>query len=128
MEEQSETLRRALEALASLAGPPARKPQQAHIESNGHASTIDQIVNSSGWAEEFHRWALSRCVFRDRCFGGIGSLHCDWCEWQVSHNDVPASRVVFEGLLRDSGFLFADGLVYGLILGEDLWALEQRTK
>lgn len=77
------------------------------------------IHDPAAWAEDFHRWALANCVYRDRCFGGIGCLHRDFGEWAVSHESVPCTRDVFEQLLRDAGFLFADGLVYGLILKED---------
>lgn len=72
------------------------------------------------WAEDFHKWALSKCVFRDRCFGGIWALHRDFCEWTISRESVPCRRMTFERLLADQGFLLADGFVSGLILREDL--------
>ncbi|MGB9418285.1 MAG: hypothetical protein WCB58_18375 [Acidobacteriaceae bacterium] len=74
------------------------------------------IHDSTAWAEDFHRWAISRCVFRDRSFGGISALWRDFAEWQVMRDEVPPTRRTFEALLRDAGFLFADGLVYGLLL------------
>lgn len=74
----------------------------------------------AAWAEDFHRWALSNCVYRDRCFGGIGALHTDFRRWTLAHESVPCRDETFEQLLRDAGFLFADGLVYGLVLKEDL--------
>jgi hypothetical protein len=75
-------------------------------------------------AEDFHRWMLERCVWRDRCFGGIGALHTSFCEWAMSSHSVPCQRKTFERLLADAGFLVADGLVSGLISKADLWALE----
>jgi len=74
----------------------------------------------AAWAEDFHRWPLVRCCFRDRCFGGIGALHADFCNHQIARNDVPCQRSVFERLLRDAGFLFVDGLVSGLVLKADV--------
>jgi hypothetical protein len=75
---------------------------------------------SAAWAEDFHRWALSNCVYRDRRFGGIGALHTDFCRWTLSHDSVPCRDETFKRLLRDAGFFFADGLVYGLML-KDNW-------
>jgi len=71
------------------------------------------------WRKPFHAWALSECVFRDRCFGGIGCLHVHFCEWADAHNDVPCTRETFEALLTDAGFLVCDGMVSGVILSED---------
>lgn len=73
----------------------------------------------AAWAEDFHRWAFGCCVYRDRHFGGIGALHTDFCQWTNAHESVPCTRMTFEALLRDQGFFFADGLVYGLLLKED---------
>jgi hypothetical protein len=72
----------------------------------------------AAWAEDFHRWALGCCVYRDRCFGGIGALHTDFCQSTNAHESVPCTRVTFEALLRDHGLFFADGIVYGLLLKE----------
>jgi hypothetical protein len=74
------------------------------------------IHDPAAWAEDFHRWALSRCIFRDRCFGGIGALQRDFCEFQVLRDEVPCTGRTFEALLKEAGFFFADGLVYGLLL------------
>lgn len=74
----------------------------------------------AAWAEDFHRWAMTRCRFKDRCFGETGALLSDFGEWATQHDSVPMRRETFEALLRDQGFFFADGLVYGLILAEDL--------
>lgn len=66
--------------------------------------------------EDFQRWALDRCVYRNRCFGEIGALCGDFGEWAIAHDSVPCTRSTFEALLRAAGFLFADGLVSGLML------------
>jgi hypothetical protein len=78
----------------------------------------------AAWAEDFHRWAINQCVFRDRCFAGIGGLLRHFCEWQVMRDEVPCTRNTFEALLRDGGFFFAEGLVYGLLLKADVVAME----
>jgi hypothetical protein len=72
----------------------------------------------------FDRWATSRCVFQDRCWGGIGALHVDyarWCDWEG--RDVPASRRTFERILLSQGLWreedLRDGLIYGLLLRAD---------
>jgi hypothetical protein len=80
--------------------------------------------DQTAWAEDFHRWAITQCVFQDRCFGGVRALLRDFCDWQVMRDEVPCTRRTFEALLRDSGFFFADGLVYGLLLKADVLAIE----
>lgn len=74
----------------------------------------------AAWAEDFHRWALSRYRFQDRRFSEISVLHIDFCKWQEDRKDVPCTRETFERLLRVAGFFFADGKVYGLVLAEDI--------
>jgi hypothetical protein len=111
MNGQSEALLRAMEALDLVCrNSPISAPQDR--------STIS-AVDPFAWAEDFHRWALSRCAYRDRCFGGIGVLHRDFCEWAASHESVPCTRRTFEQLLSQSGFYFAEGMVSGLILRVD---------
>jgi hypothetical protein len=80
------------------------------------------------WREPFHAWATSQCVFKDRCFGGIGCLHVHFCEWADAHNAVPCTRQTFEQLLTDAGYLHADGFVSGLILSEDWHAAHWRPE
>jgi hypothetical protein len=77
------------------------------------------VVDPFPWAEDFQKWTLARCVYRDRCFGGIGSLHRDFCEWAIACEEPPCNRQIFEQLLDNAGFLSADGMVSGLILRED---------
>ena len=107
-----EQLRKALELPESLCVM-TKEPEAEMVEST-------TPHDPAAWAEDFHRWALDRCVWRDRCFGGIGALHTCFCEWAIAHKSVPMQRTTFERLLRDHGFFFADGLVYGLLLAEDV--------
>lgn len=80
------------------------------------------IEDFRAWAEDFHRWTLDRCVWRQRDFSGIGPLCKDFGCWALEHDIVPCQRKTFEALIEDAGFLFADGLVSGLILKADLRA------
>ena len=81
------------------------------------------IPEASAWKEDFQRWAMVRCLYCPRDFGGIGALHRDFCDWCINHHSVPCVRAVFEQLVQMMGLLVADGLVSGLILKEDLaWA------
>jgi hypothetical protein len=82
------------------------------------------VHDPTAWAEDFHRWAITECVFRDRCFGGIGRLLRHFCEWQVTRDEVPCTRKTFEALLSHGGFFFAEGLVYGLLLKAEVLAME----
>lgn len=52
----------------------------------------------------------------------------DFAEWAITHESVPCTRQTFELLLANGGFLLADGMVSGLILKADLWALEHAKK
>jgi len=66
-------------------------------------------------------WLLERCVYRDRCWGGIGALYLDLARWCASHSRPgPDSRQAFAAELQAEGFaVTTDGLVYGLLLHED---------
>lgn len=95
----------------------------------GHPQIISAPADEpDAWREPFHAWALSECVFKDRCFGGIGCLHVHFCEWADAHNAVPCTRQTFEQLLTDAGYLHADGFVSGLILSEDWHAAHWQPK
>jgi hypothetical protein len=133
MQEQSETLRRALEAIVAVCGHSSVKTRQ--INSAPKAEQIEPpppdgmaIHDATAWAEDFHRWAISQCVFRDRCFGAISALFRDFADWQVIRHDVPCTCRTFERLLREAGFFFADGLVYGLLLKADVLAMEEESE
>ena len=70
--------------------------------------------------EDLHRWAMQRCVFRDRCWGGVSGLHLDYVKWCGQAMDVPCSREQFREWFFDNRFSLKDlGLVYGLILRVD---------
>jgi hypothetical protein len=68
-------------------------------------------------------WVNGCCSFRDRCFGCIGRLYVHYNEWCLVNTSLPCNRQTFEALLISEDFLCADGLVAGLILTEDLEAL-----
>jgi hypothetical protein len=72
--------------------------------------------NPEQWREDFYKWALSRCFWRERSFEYIGYLHADFCEWAIAHDSVPCQREAFERMLADNAFEFADGQIYGMIL------------
>ncbi len=72
-------------------------------------------------------WLLENCLFLDRWWGGTGSLYLDAARWCAAHGrPVPESRRAFTAALRREGFqVGSDGLVAGLILREDLEAIER---
>jgi hypothetical protein len=72
-------------------------------------------------------WMLARCVYRDRCWGGIGALYLDLAQWCAEQGQpAPASRRAFTAELQAEGFaVTTDGLVYGLMLREDAEACER---
>ena len=72
------------------------------------------------WAEDFHIWALSQCVYHDRCFSGISALHRDFTNWAIAREVDTCTVETFKWLLDNAGFFSADGMVSGLILKEDL--------
>jgi hypothetical protein len=75
------------------------------------------------WAEDFHKWALARCLYRARDFGGMVALHRDFCKWEIAHDEVPCTHETFEHLVQGLGFLIADGMVSGLIFRADFEAV-----
>jgi hypothetical protein len=99
-----------------------RRASQPPSENPDDAKLVDCEMpgfDPSEWAIELITWVSTQCVLRDRCFGGVGSLHIHFSEWCVRSGSVPCSRQTFEWLLRDQGFKVADGLTYGLILAAD---------
>lgn len=78
--------------------------------------------NGEAWIEDFHIWKQERCASREthEDWGGVGALLVDFAEWSVARNEVPCSRPTLEDLLRDAGFLIANGMVRGLVLKADL--------
>jgi len=85
-------------------------------------SRIEQEMESAPENDALGLWMLARCVYRDRCFGGVGALYLDLSRWCADHGQTaPESRRAFAAELQAEGFaVTTDGLVYGLMLGEDL--------
>ena len=85
-------------------------------------SRTEQETESAPENDALGLWMLERCVYRDRCFGGVGALFLDLARWCADHGQTaPESRRAFAAELQAEGFaVTTDGLVYGLMLGEDL--------
>jgi hypothetical protein len=72
------------------------------------------------FAEDLHGWAMQRCVFRDRCWGGVSGLHLDYVKWCEQSMEIPCTQAQFREWLVENGFSLTDlGVVYGLILSVD---------
>jgi hypothetical protein len=50
----------------------------------------------------------------------MGALYRDFADWLVSRAEAPPSEAGFEALVREAGFLFADGMVSALTLKRDV--------
>jgi hypothetical protein len=74
------------------------------------------------YEEGFGRWLGSRCIFRDGAWWGLGALHNDYAVWcDKVGQEVPGNLRTFKSLIGNAGFRITDdGLVYGLVLAEDL--------
>ncbi len=87
----------------------------------------EPVYEPREWAEDFTRWALAHCVFRDGCCGGVAALHREWCEWCFLKQVVPCNLLTFRALLRSEGFTLGAGttagMVYGLVLKAEYLAL-----
>ena len=83
-------------------------------------SRTNQEPDSAPENDGLGLWMLARCVYRDRCFGGVGALYLDLSRWCADHGQTaPESRRAFAAELQAEGFaVTTDGLVYGLMLGE----------
>lgn len=57
-----------------------------------------------------------------------GVLYRDFTDWLVSRKEAPPSEKAFEMLVREAGFLFADGLVSALMLKRDFESYTVRCK
>jgi hypothetical protein len=97
--------------------------QQAKVNAQTEEIPPEEGPLDDGWG----LWLLDRCVYRDRWRGGTSSLYVDLARWCVDHGrPVPASRAAFVTGLQAEGFqVTPDGLVYGLILRDDLEAHER---
>jgi len=90
-------------------------------------SRAQQEQDAADDSDSFGLWMLARCVYRDRAWGGVGALHLDLARWCAAQGRaLPESRRAFTAELQAEGFaVTTDGLVYGLMLGEDLEAHER---
>jgi hypothetical protein len=104
-----------------LAAAPEGSVSFVSLSVTHHASTAG-LQDHSFWADDFSKWALECCLFRDRCFGGVAVLHRDFWRWCVDRETVGCMLETFEALLENEGFSMAGGLVYGLVLKADLVA------
>jgi hypothetical protein len=88
-------------------------------------SRSEQETESAPEGDALGLWLLGRCVYRDRCAGGVGGLHLDFARWCAAQGlTLPESRCSFVAALQAAGFaVTADGLVSGLVLREDVEAV-----
>jgi hypothetical protein len=129
MQQQSEALRRALEAMAAICGPASVKTGPAKLtlkvqRAEPSSAQGMEVHDHEAWAEDFAAWMKERCAHREGKddWGGVGAMLVDFAEWAVKHHSVPYTRLVLEALLRDAGFHVANGMVQGLVLLADLLA------
>ncbi len=78
----------------------------------------------SAFVDPLQCWVKQRCVYRDRCYAGVHSLHADYVDWcRFEAMEVPCSLTQFKEWLACQSFqLDVSGFVYGLILKTDLAA------
>jgi hypothetical protein len=126
---QSETLKRALEALAEICGPAlvgvpeSQQPTVApKVDPTVDIATGMAYQNHVYWAGDFGVWLKARCGHRmgREDSTSVSALHLDFIDWSRSRNEVPCTRRTIELLLRDAGFIVVDGMVQGLVLLADL--------
>jgi hypothetical protein len=99
-----------------------RRAQLRHtFEAVRDQSSVWQEPPLATFAAALHAWAMQRCVFSDRSFGGIVVFHKDYVEWCREEGlDVPCSLAHFRAWLLAEGFVVSDfALVYGLLLTPD---------
>jgi hypothetical protein len=91
-------------------------PAEATESSFGTLVTFGTPVHDhSAWEDDFHTWGLANCQFRERSFHSIRHLHGLFCDWCLANERVPCRLETFQRLLFTEGFVYADGLVYGLV-------------
>ena len=85
-------------------------------------SHSEEISISLALHSAFVRWESERCVFWRGLGGasGIARLQVSFCEWAVAHEALPCTRRTFERLLADTGFAIGDGIVWGLMLRDEI--------
>jgi hypothetical protein len=126
MNAQSDTLRRAMEALESVCTKPnaehAGDAEGAIVPSVSEPELPEPSRDPAEWRDHFRRWVQVDCVSHWRLHGGVSGLHIAFCEWAVKRGEVPCSRSVFESLLREFGWAIHPtlALVEGLMLRRSL--------
>jgi hypothetical protein len=130
MQQQSETLRRALEALREVCGnpltdqPTSCTPPASTAESSEVGATTGMAAHDPNeWRSEFELWLTSACVGLDGVCTGLGALHVAFAEWCVGHASVPCTRATLVHLLEDQGFETCNALVRTIVLRGDLRAI-----
>ena len=118
---QSDTLKRALDALRAACDP-------VH-EHNAPSRLL--MTDSDAWRAPFIEWLDSTCVRDPRAFGNLSKLHLSYCEWEIARDGVPCTRDVFRALLSEACFpihdVFGTELVGCLILRDDweaVWRIQ----
>ena len=121
MDGRSDTLRRALEALAEVCGPLSVEPEKR----SRTEAELKPEQDHKAWADDFRQWMGERCTPRRarEDWAGVGALLVDFAEWSVNRGEVPCSRNTLEKLLGDAGFVVVNGMVRGLVLNADLLAI-----
>lgn len=77
--------------------------------------------------DQFRLWATDRCEYRGHWFTAIAVLNRDFNEWLFEQDEALCPPTMFGRLLREGGFLFADGLVNGLTLRSDVHNFDTLT-
>jgi hypothetical protein len=135
MNQHNDAVRRALEVLAAIAGPsppngakPGRATATVRTTSNLSVNqTYMAAEDPAYWRADFTKWMQDNCTVRAGFddWGGVGGLLLDFSRFQVARKDVPCTRHSFETLLRDAGLFVREGMVQGLVLKEDLCAINR---
>ena len=89
-----------------------------HLKNTSPLESVPQH-DPTAWREPVAAWLASMCVRNRRCYSSITCLHGAYCDWELSHDDVPCPLNTFERLLQQAGFLIVDEMVTGLILQTD---------
>jgi len=103
------------------------RPHTGHTPDLGGLSRDDraQSVTTKGdmrYAVHVQEWALDRCIWKDKAWGGLHVLHADFSYWCSARGVASTSRSHFEAFLEDQGFHVdrAYKLCYGLYLRDDV--------
>ena len=69
-------------------------------------------------AEDFSRWALAHCVFRDGCYQSIAALLGQFCDWRIAlKGEGGPWLATFAALLESEGFALGNALTAGMVYG-----------